>query len=81
MSTKPGVTSRPVGVDHPVRGAQAAAHRHDAAALHRHVGLAGRYTGAVDDGAALDEDVVHGGLRWWGWADSGGRRRRRPAPR
>ena len=49
------------GVDLALAGALLAADRGDAAAGDRHVARERRLAGAVDDGAAANDDVVHGG--------------------
>ena len=63
-----GVHVDPAGRDHQARGvdlalagALLAADRGDAAAGDRHVARERRLAGAVDDGAAANDDVVHGG--------------------
>src|SRR5580704_12140650 len=48
------------GVDLALAGAKLAADRGDAAAGNRHVARERRLAGAVDDGAAANDDVVHG---------------------
>ena len=60
-----GRDQQAAGIDHPLRVAQLVADGDDEPALHRHISRVGRRAGAVDDSAALDEDVVHGGLRYW----------------
>ena len=66
-----GVHVDPAGRDHEARGvdlalagALLAADRGDAAACDRDVAGERRFAGAVDDGAAANDDVVHGSRSW-----------------
>ena len=49
-----------VGIDRPPRRSGLAAHRSDLPVIDRDIAAKGRCTGAVDDGAAANDDVVHG---------------------
>ena len=60
MSTKPGVTSRPSASTLAPAGAVDRADLGDAPAVDRDVGGAAGRAGAVDDGAAADDQVVLG---------------------
>ena len=55
---KPGATTQPVGVEHPLAG-QARADLGDPVAVDGDVGDDSRRAGAVDDGAAPDDEVTH----------------------
>ena len=66
-----GVHVDPAGRDHEAGGvdvapgrALLAADRRDAAARDRHVAGESRLAGAIDDGAAANDDVVHGSRSW-----------------
>ncbi len=59
MSTKPGVTSAPLGVDHLPGVAQVGSDRGDEPVGDRHVGFTGLGPGAVDHQATPYEQIEH----------------------
>src|SRR5262249_61216381 len=58
----PGGDQKPVGLDHPPRRRGLAADRGDPLAIDCYVTGERRAAGSVDDGAAANDDVVHGWL-------------------